>query len=212
MLNNPALADSLIALVVSRDGAVDSIARLRNASSGRRLARVPGESYPFSLPSLLSSRDQAVLFQDGTVAVARTNPYRVEWRSPAGRWSRSVAPAEWPVPVTPDIQRRLVRNFKQRPDGSAFFRVEDFPPWPKHLPPFRPGAMVAGHDGNLYIRRTTIDAATAPRVDVFDRRGTRIAMLELPAGTRLVGTGARGLYLAQSTPDGEELLLRASWR
>ncbi len=212
MINDPALADSMLATVISRDGTVDSVARLRHTSNGRRMARVPGESDPFSLPSLLSSRDQAVLFLDGTVAVARTNPYRVEWRSPNGQWSRSVAPPEKPVPVTADILRRLVRNFKQRPDGSAFFRVDDFPPWPKHLPPFRPSALIAGHDGNLYVRRTRIDAETPSRVDAFDRRGTRVAMLELPTGARLVGTGARGLYLAQSTPDGEEMLIRASWR
>ncbi len=210
-LNDSALSDTLLAIITKMSGERVTVTQLASSSSGRKMVNVPGVSYPFSLPNLLNSSDQAVLFLDGSIAVARLSPYRVDWRTPAGQWVRGPVVQETKVPVTRKIQQFVVRNFKQRPDGSPFFRVEDFPPWPTHVPHFRLGALLAGSDGNLYVRRTVIDKGTAQLVDVFDRSGVRLRTIAMPPHSRLVGSGVRGLYVAEKNEDDEEVLVRMKW-
>jgi hypothetical protein len=62
-------------------------------------------------------------------------------------------------------------------------------------------------DGTLWVQR--YGAADAPLVyDVFDAAGRLTRQVTLPKGARLVGFGARAMYVATTTDDELETLAR----
>ena len=154
----------------------------------------------------LQSFDQALLFPDGTVAVARLEPYRVEWRDAAGKWKYSAEIADTMQTVTAKVKSWVVSHYALDADGNPKFSPSDFARWPARVPAFTRDALVPGADGRLYVTRTRIDDRQL--VDVFEGRGSRVRSVRLPIGTRLISIGNNGWYLARPTPDGEEELIR----
>jgi hypothetical protein len=170
-----------------------------------------GEMRWVGLMNPLQTHDQAVLFGDGAIAILYVDPYRVDWRSADGRWTRGAPIAFTKVPVS-NVMKQLAAQGYQRDyiDGKPLFDVQDFPPFPPTVPPFRLDALTAGTDGRLYVLRSVLDRRDDPRyVDVFDRTGVRLHSVALPPRARLVGAGVRGVYLAIMNDDDEEQLVRA---
>ncbi len=170
-----------------------------------------GEMKWVGLMNPLQTHDQAALFPDGAIAIVYVDPYRVDWRSAGGRWTRGPSIAYSKVPVSNAMKRRTARGHQRDyVDGRPIFDVQDFPPFPSTVPPFRLDALIAGTDGRLYVLRTVLDNRDDPRyVDVFDRTGMRVHTVALPPRARLVGAGVRGVYLAILNDDDEEHLVRA---
>jgi len=203
---DPVLTDTVLAIVASPARKVDTVARLSSFKTGRKRVRVVGEPVEFSVPGLLATHDQAVLFQDGVMAIVFWSPYRVELRSASGKLMGRTAPDDRPTPVTPQTKRALAAAFKSKPDGSPFFTPDDFPGWPRVLPPFLPGSMATGPNGHLYVTRIAAQHDAQVVVDVFDRTPTRIAQISIPVRSRLVGVGQSGLYVAETDNVGAEHL------
>lgn len=207
--------DSLLLLMGRRESArFDTIARLRGLGSagvtrlparGGQLAAVVGNNP-------LASKDEALLFPDGWVAIARTEPYRVDWRAPDGRWRGGS-----PLP----IQRiRLDRHEK----CAAWIRwfgpgrpcePDLLPGWPEVLPPFLPdnrsSVLFAAPGGQLVITRAPSADASGPRYDVVDRGGRLAGQLQLEPGIRLIGFGAGSVYTLSTDPLGLQTLRRHPW-
>ena len=61
-------------------------------------------------------------------------------------------------------------------------------------------AALAAPNGELWVRRTLIGADTQT-YDVFDAKGARVAQVQLPKGTRLVGFGRGTAYLVRIDAD-----------
>jgi hypothetical protein len=81
------------------------------------------------------------------------------------------------------------------------------PDWPAVKPPFRDGTSQVAPDGSLWVQR--YGAADAPLVyDVFDTSGRLARQVTMPKGARVVGFGARSLYVATTTDDDLETLSR----
>jgi hypothetical protein len=66
---------------------------------------------------------------------------------------------------------------------------------PGTIPPFPPEAVHCLRSGEVSVTRTPTSTMPFPSVDVVDRSGRRVAALSFPSMTRVVGAGARRLYL-----------------
>ena len=80
--------------------------------------------------------------------------------------------------------------------------------WPAVMPPFPAAAAVVAPDGRLWVLRTRAHDDAIPSYDVFDGRGQLAERIALPRQTRLVGFGARTVYLARKDDDDLQYLQR----
>lgn len=212
-------ADSLMVLRVDRASLeVDTIARIGGRGSEGFTTRRGRGGVPGLIitSNFLASNDQALLFPDGWLAVALTEPYRVDWRTPDGRWIRG-APLPF-VPVEVDdrekcawMRRRSVQRDSRECDPSWL------PGWPRVVPPFLPSMprtpprLFAARDGRLIIARTPTASAPDPQYDVVDRQGRLVGKIRLRANEAVVGVGARSVYVAVTDELGIQRLRRHPW-
>lgn len=192
----------------------ETLVILRDAPAGVTLGadgQVAGISRPVH-----SVAEQAAVFVDGWVAVARLDPYRVEWRAPSGAWSRGPA-LGWlrDAPMTAAERdaftrrhARELQDLERSPPAIREALRRRYTDFPAYVPPFLPGALVAGLDGCLYVRRTPTARWPTPRVDRFDRRGQRVGQLLLDSLQRLVSVGRQHAYIATRDPDDVEWISR----
>jgi len=188
----------------------DTLARLRGGAA--RMQRVqlirPGADInpTHLLPNPLVVADQALLFPDGWIAVAHFAPYRVEWLSPQGRWTQG-----GPLPLTrirvTETERRaaMERRFEERGRATATSVFND---WPEELPPYLDDALLAMPSGHLLIRRTPVSGTKAGIYDIIDRRGLLTATMRVAADERIVGFGARAMYVSVTNEDDVAILQR----
>lgn len=222
------LADSLRILlspgsVFDTPGSFDTIAALggQGKIGVKRVQRsefgMAGGS--FWVKSPLATEGQAWLFPDAWIAVAHPDPYRVDWRTPEGQWIFGA-----PLPFTVVGLNRREKCFAitgNLPDagaqGGGGCRLELYPGWPEHMPPFvwkpwsaTPGgiALQPAPGGMLLIQRTpTVDAPEA-RYDVVDRSGALRGTIRLRGHQAIVGHGHFALYVIEK--DSMDLLTLSS--
>lgn len=207
--------DSIPLTLASLTGAVDTVAMLRDAPADVVTAQTDdGRVVPrgISRPAF-SVGEEAAIFRDGWIAIARLEPFRVDWllpdrtirfgepiemrevrldqREKDAYLSRNAEIISGLENVMPEIRTALMRRFTE---------------FPSSIPPFEASALIAGADGCLYIRRTPLGALNLPRFDVVDRSGRRRSTFTLDANERLVGVGDRGVYVASKDSDDVEWL------
>jgi hypothetical protein len=200
-----------VVLVTLSSGAADTVARLRTApltvwtelDNAGKVTRAGLTHPPFSVG------EESLLFPDGWLAVARLDPYRVDWRTPEGRWIPG-APlpfAERPLDAR-ERQAYLARRtaLVGRPVAAPADEA-----WPAAIPPFQPLPLVAALDGSLLVLRTPTADHPGNRYDRIDRLGRLSGWLELSAAERLVAIGVRGAYVVSTDEDGIQRLQRHPW-
>lgn len=158
------------------------------------------------------------MFADGTLAVARLDPFRVDWRSPAGVWTRGA-----PLPVAAiriDARERaayMERNADAyKPPANPIPGVpantppsaSDFPPV---FPPFSNAAVTAGPAGTVLVRRSKSADYMGSHYFVIDRRGSLLGELSLPANETIVGASARHVYVVFKDDDDIQRVRRHVW-
>ncbi|HEX7024354.1 MAG TPA: hypothetical protein VF187_06015 [Gemmatimonadales bacterium] len=154
--------------------------------------------------------EEALLFPDGWLAVARLEPYRVDWRTPRGQWRQGKA---LPVPVV-RLDAREKRAYMERIAGAA-----NQPPkspdtvtdWPEEIAPFQPGSLLGADDGRLILFRQRTADHPESRYDIVDRQGRLQGLLTLPENERIVGFGRGTVYTALAEEDGIQRLVRYAW-
>jgi hypothetical protein len=200
---------------------IDTLGRIKvpaiqRATSGSANARsVVMRTQPFS------GQDDWAVAPDGRVGIVRVGDYHVEWWQPAGTKVRGPAVAYQKVAVS-EKDKELFRQASSNPRGQ--FQVQiggapggrgsappppslSEPDWPAVKPPFRYGISQVAPDGSLWVER--YGAADAPLVyDVFDASGRLTRQVLMPKSARLVGFGAKGMYVATKTDDDLETLAR----
>ena len=200
---------------------IDTLGRIKGptiqtSTAGSANARaVMMRAQPFSV------QDEWTVAPDGRVAVVRAADYHVEWLAPDGRKVVGPAVAYQKVPVS-QADKDIFMAAANNPRGG--FRVTvggpprgssapaprpalSEPDWPAFKPPFRDGTSLVAPDGTLWGQR--YGAARAPLVyDVFDASGRLARQVTFPKGARLVGFGARSVYVATTTEDELETLAR----
>src|SRR6185436_12515924 len=108
------------------------------------------------------------------VAIARMDPYRVEWIAPDGKRIRGEPLPFERVRLDDREQRGFVERQAMRGGGPPR-DPKSFPEWPAIMPPFLTEALLPAPDGRLWIRRPQTVANLEPPYDVVDRRGRLIA-------------------------------------
>ena len=206
--------DSLAVLLVSRaTGAGETVARTRVAPM-RVTVRTGKDGQITSMElrrPVLAPGEAATLFPDGWIAVARLDPYRVDWRAPDGSWTKGAA---IPVPVVrlDDREKRAEMQRIADETGRPVPAPETVEAWPETMPPFvDANALYAAPDGRLVVLRQPTAEAPGNRYDVVDRRGRVAGTLSLPANQRIVGFGAKSVYIAFTDDDGLQTLRRHPW-
>lgn len=200
-------SDSTRLLLIDRaTGRAEPIATLRRSirrapvgrvtvpdgNAGMRLGRVP-----------LDVREAPALFADGWVAVARLDPYRVDWRAPDGQWVRGAPLPFRAIRVTEEERQAYVARH------VGFRNATD---WPATLPPFdMPTQLLTTPEGLLAIRRVPSASQPETRYDVVDRTGAVQGQLILPANQRIIGFGAASVYVIETEADGIQRLQRHGW-
>lgn len=218
-------ADTMVALAYSRNDAiarrrvpVDTIAQL--IGYNRALARATRQLGPGSdlvewwISNPFSTEDQAILFEDGWIALALVKPYRVDWiRSDGERILGSPISFE-PPPVTVEWKRQAI--------GAAFpgvsppFKPEEFASWPTTVPPFLSSAVRRDHlfrgpHGELIVERVPTPNASSLSYDVVSRRSKLVCRLQLAPRERMIGTGAAAVIVARLEDDDLESVTRYPW-
>lgn len=178
----------------------------------------PSDVMPFR------TRTQWAVFQDGTVAVVRTEPYGVDFVDPNGD-RRNGEPIPYRrIPVTASHKQqwreerispsptltinRSAGNRSSEPSVSMKSRpVREPTNWPTHLPPFLEDAVNASADGYVWIRRA-LGSDYPPTYDVVNRLGRVIRHVELRPRSRVVGFGASVVYVARRDQHDLEYLER----
>ena len=200
---------------------VDTVASLRSAVSRVSVtADAQGKLANVSvMRPPLAVGEEAVLFADGWFAVARLNPYRVDWISPEAKVSKGQ-----PLPVTPIKSTKAEKDayFERQQAAQAAGRSGGGgarPPdlqrqldalrdlFPDEFPPFTNG-LIAGGDGNLYLRHPISMDYLDYRYDIVDRRGKLIGVLAMGKNERLVAVTKTAVYVVWKDADDIERLRR----
>jgi len=161
--------------------------------------------------------DQVAHFTDGWTAIARHNPYRVDWCPPEGKCIPGPV-LESPRPMT-DTEKRahlaVAEEMMGWPHTKSVDETDDS--WPKLVPPFvEPMKVVDASpvyplpDGRLLVERfpTGVPQWT---YDVVDRRGVIVGRLTLPRGERIVAIGKSSIYTVVRDEFELEELRRHPW-
>ncbi len=204
---------------------VDTLVRLklpdveRQESGGENQRRVSIRTIPFA------ASDGWAVGANGAVAALRVRDYHLDWID-AGR-VRSGPPAGAP-PVR--IGRAEKEEWVERTQltGGIGMQVQNVNgevsvsfgrnraqgridvtgyKWPERKPAFDPGAIRVDPQGRVWVFRH-LAAGQAALYDVFGPDGALAGSVRFPAGRRLVGFGARGLYAVALSEDGESRLER----
>lgn len=191
----------------------DTLAVIRGAfREVRRLTRgsYGGAGIRYTLYTILDGAEQAVMFGDGWVAVVHANPYHVVWHAPDGR--RTIGPLLPFERVPVDETQKLAAVARDWPKSPTLFKPEEYPPWPRVLPPFEGSrAAIAMSDGRLAIRRTPDPRSKAIYYDLVDRSGRLSARLQISENEQLFGITGRWAYVARRDQDDLLWLERYSW-
>jgi hypothetical protein len=169
----------------------------------RRVPGVPSNPY--------NPRDQWAVGPDGSIAVVNVDDYHVTWVRPDGK--RTVGPriTYERIKVMQQDQddfRALARRMQGIGVSGGGSTAGAAPPtlqssgFPEYKPPFFGNdAVQIAPNGELWVRRSQSIAEKRPVHDIIDADGKRIATITLPADTKLLKLGARGIYLARWDQD-----------
>ena len=201
--------DSAHLFRVSRaTGRVDTIAALQARPARIHMSGPRGQPTAISITTNpLAAGDLTAMFPDGAVAIARVNPYRVDWVL-ANR-ARVTGP---PLPFTRISVTEREKNAVMMRQAARSGRAPAAPglvdDWPESIPPFLTGALLTAVDGRLWIRRTASAQAPETVYDVVDRNGTIAARLTMSPNETLAGIGRTMLYSVLTDDDGVQRLRR----
>jgi hypothetical protein len=206
----PRMDSSVLVLVDRGTGAADTMAMLRSRPARIRTQGTVDRTTAVEITvNPLAVGEQAVVFADGWIAIARLDPYRVEWLAPGGQRVAGAPLPFAPTRVTEEEKRAVLQR-----QADALGREPRAPgsvaDWPSELPPFLAGALLAAPDGRLWIRRTPTAARPETRYDVVDRRGVLAAQISLGSTERVVGFGRESAFTVLTDDDGIERVRRHS--
>ena len=157
-------------------------------------------------------RDGWGVAADGSVAIVRASPYRIDWYAGSGKVSRGPVIAFEPIPYTAE-DKAAVSNaaLKNAPkagivdaDGnekkmSSAGADESFA---ATKAPFDPTNIIVSSEGQVWVPRNQRFGVKTVLYDVFDRQGQRIDRVVLPSGSRVIGFGPGSAYVVERDEKG----------
>lgn len=205
--------DSTILMLIDRStGKVDTIGRLREIPT--TVITDVGKDGKISqqrfLVGIMAVGEESLIFPDGWLAVARLEPYRIEWRNPDGKWVRPAAIEYAQLRMT-DREKQAFLARRSRAEGKPVTPPADNSWWPEFIPPFQTRPMIPLLDGRVLVLRTPTAEVPGNRYDLVDRNGRRVAIVDLPESDRLLAVGTRGVYVIATDQDGIQRIRRHPW-
>jgi hypothetical protein len=185
--------------VVLRSGAdpatLDTVARLAplditevQSDAGRRFER-----------RVFSGTDHWGVLPDGSLWVARVYDNRVDWRDPAGHWTKGEPLPDRVLEVTRYDRELFLRKFPPELRGTA----EQFP-FAAVKPPFEEG--LTAPSGDVWLEKSRAPADSARRYHVVGRDGRLLREIHLPGSGRIVAVGQGDVLVAEPSQEGVRLL------
>jgi hypothetical protein len=203
---------STVIRVARKTGKVDTLARLRSAPAhAESQVDAKGNITSMSIRrSPLAVGEESLLFRDGWLAVARLEPYRIDWRSPDGHWTLG---RPLPVSVVKMTAREKQASMERtaKSSGRPARSPDTVKDWPDELPPYSTRPFVAAPDGRLLVLKQPSADHPETRYDVVDRRGVLLGQITMPDTERIIGAGARSVYVAVKDENDIERLRRHPW-
>jgi hypothetical protein len=208
---------------------VDTVARLQNSEMWRKKnvsanepSTVPagpssGGARPrrYAVPILVP--DDVAVFADGWIAIVRPDPYRVDWCSPRGTCTEGAALSKERIAMTAREKQAYLEAARAEHLGPKTDKVEETFGWPSYVPPFASpsgldgSAVLAMPDGRAMVSRLPTADARMNRYDIVTRSGVVAAQLHLPLNERVIGFGAKTIYIRRVDADGDQYLRRHAW-
>jgi hypothetical protein len=214
--------DSLWLLRTNRgSGRVDTVARLKAqksviSTSTNARGEVTGVSI-FMPP--FSAAEQIAMFEDGWLAIARMEPYRVDWVAPDGR---SVKGRSLPWTHAKVTERDVEAYYAVRSRATSAPSTQDaearrkqietaMKQVPELMPPFVPNGLIPAEDGTVLVRHP--DTADQPnaRYDIVDRAGRLLGMITMAKGETISAVSKKWAYVIRVDDDGLNFLSRHPW-
>lgn len=160
--------------------------------------------------------EESIMFPDGWFAIARLDPYRVDWINPDGKLVKG---APIPVPLVKMTDAEKDAFFDRADAGkpasaqkpTEAVRAERRADLPQFIPPYQAPALLAANDGSVILHRYESKDSPNARYDVVNRKSQLIGVLSLGAKERIIGFGAKSVYVAWKDDDDIERLRRNPW-
>lgn len=196
-------------------GAPATVASIKLQDQKTTRSGGPGNQNVSMEPLPLTPEDAWGVAPDGSVVIARSGDYHVEWVATDGSVRRGPAVSYDPVRVSGADKEEYLADMGRSGGGIAVrIEVQDGRPsmslqrggtpgggrreadrytWPDRKPAFQAVRIPVDPQGRAWVRRH-MPAGDASTYDVFDRSGRRVGTVTLGAGKRVVGFGARSVY------------------
>jgi hypothetical protein len=204
--------DSLVLTRVDRaTGRADTVARVR-ARPAQITIQGPADK-PTAVSVLmnpLATGELSALFPDGWIAIARLDPYRVDWIAPDGKRITG-SPLPFERVRLDDRERRAFVERQAERTGRPVRDPSSFAEWPDAIPPFLPEPLLSAPDGRLWIRRAPTAANANPPYDVVDRRGELVARVAAGKDVQVVGFGRDAVYTVATDENGVQQVQRRAF-
>jgi hypothetical protein len=210
------LPDSADILRINRDtGFVEKAAKFKVREMTQSTSGGVNNQQVSISPIPLSPEDAWGVAPDGSLILARVGDYHIERIAPDGSVTSGA-----PVPYDPVrirtgekeeyvseegrsgggvrvgvemVNGRMSMSFA-RGGGQRGDREIDRYTWPEFKPPFYSGRIPVDPSGRAWVRRH-VEAGEPSTYDVFDSAGALVGTVELEHGKRILGFGARGVYV-----------------
>lgn len=211
--NGPQRLDSTRLLRIEfKTGKVDTISSLQSEAALFNILDVNEEGLPKMTvtPTQLGTGETSVTFEDGWTAIARIDPYRIDWISPTLQWLNGTP---IPVPVVPlnDNEKQAYAKRLEVSTGRAPVFASTVH-WAESIPPFLSRSasppLIALADGRLLVARVPSSQFPKRRYDVISRTGKLLSFIELPANQFIIGAGPGSIYVVNIDHDGIQRLSR----
>lgn len=196
--------------LMTRDlaGKVQTVGTLKNAET--RTVREGAIGFTTSIP--FAPVDDWAVADDGAIAIARGEPYRVE-RIAGGRTISGPTRTVERVSVTDDDKAEHAR-LRAKSMGSINLNGATMPSMPADAFPatkavFVRGAVRAAPDGSVWVHRAMASSANSILVDVFGADAQYRESISLPRGARVVGFGKHVVFIAVPIRGSDELTLHS---
>ncbi len=194
---------------------------------GSTRAPQPGPRDGPRVPMVIYAKEDSwAISRSGSLAIVHGDDYTVELRAGANV-VRGPSHAYRPLPVRDADRTAYMRRFAQGtpvsgkgPRGSlGHAPAEDMTPqaiaglirrstWADVFPYFRAGDVRFDANDRLWVGHSTRTDEPL-RYDIFNAAGRQIATVQLPAGRRLAGMGAKYVYLVATDDNDLQTLERA---
>ena len=148
---------------------------------------------------VFSGMDQWGALPDGSLWVARVYENRVDWRDPAGKWTRGEPLPDRVLEVTRYDRELFLRRFPPELRSTA-----EQLPFAAVKPPFEAGLTSPG--GEVWLEKSRAPVDSSRRYHVVDRRGRLREEIRVPGPGRIIAVAPGAVLVAEPARDGARLL------